>query len=113
MKLKYGLFAFVALLLVININCIRVIEDKTESTTNIENLEKLENVKESSESETTVKSSQSLIEPEPRIVDYHATTASSSTEANTQTIPPTLVNTKHDGNKDVTEKPEPTVKDIG
>lgn len=114
MKVKHRAFAFVALLLVIKVNCVRVIEDKTESTTKTESLEKSESIKESSESETTVKVPESLVELEPRIIDrdYHVTTSISATETASYTIAPTLVNAKHEV-KEVTEAPEKTAKDVG
>jgi hypothetical protein len=100
---KRGICAFVALLLVIDVNCVRVIEENSESTTKFETSKKSENENESTDLQTTVKAPESLVELVPRIIDYHATTASTSTEAADQTIPPTLVNAKHEGSKDVTE----------
>lgn len=113
MKAIFEVCAFIVLLLVIKGNCIRVIEDKTESSTTVESVKVSEVVKENVGSQTTALPAENLIEVEPRNFesDYHVTT-SSTTTTTTHKIPPTLLNTKHESNKDVTEKPTKMLKDL-
>lgn len=115
MKVKFEVCAFVALLLAINVNCIRVIDNKEESLTT-ENNKETETTQESLESQTTIKPAESLVEIEPRNIenDYnHVTTSSTTTTAaTTNIIPPTLLNAKHEINTNVTEKPGKVLKDL-
>jgi hypothetical protein len=114
MKANFEICAFVALLLVIKVNCIRVIETNPENSTTIESIKELEEVKENLESQTTISSSDSLVALEPRIIDsnYHITTSTTTSTTTTHKIPPTLLNIKHELNKDVTEKPVRSLKEL-
>lgn len=111
MRVNREVFAFVALLLVIRTNGIRVIEDVVESTTKAE---KFVAVKTSSESMIEVKSTASLIDVESRSIenDYHVTSSSSTTEK-TYTISPTLINVKLEEKDHATMTPVKVAKDIG
>lgn len=106
MKVKLEVGAFVALLLVVSANCVRVIENDIENTTKLESAIETEDLQESSEPQTTLKPTESSEELEPRNIesDYNHVTTSSTTTTTTQTISQTLINAKHEAHKEVTER---------
>lgn len=112
MKINIIICALSALCLSMQINCIQVIEDKeTENSTTI--LEPLStSQKDENVLETTTYESSSNDEKARNIEsDHQITTSSTTTTTTTHRIPPTLMNTRVEFNREPSEKTVKSLKD--